>query len=245
MQINSPTTSDNVGHSPTTSDHVRPRLTMSDTRTEAHTLTSREVLKLFEQSGLLRSQRSIERYCKDEKLDCFFDPDEERYYVTQASADRLIGQLKEIQERHQQVTVSDVPPVAAPTSGPTPTPSPTEIPTPTPTAGMSEEERLRYEAKIKELEDRVFNLRVDKEAKDQVVTMLRDQLKDDRETFVKELVTHTRKVGELETQLKQLEAPRQPTTYRDTSFEDVATRDENSKQLFDESTNMRIVEPQP
>ena len=238
-QYESPTTSDNVGHSPTMTDTVRPRPTTSDQRTEAHTLTSREVLKLFEQSGLLRSQRSIERYCKDEKLDCFFDPDEERYYVTQSSVDRLVGQLKEIQERHQQMPVVDTPPAS--TRSDTVRPQPT----PTPPLATGDEERVQYAAKIKELEDKIFNLRVDKEAKDQIVTILRDQIKGDRETFVKELVTHTRMVGELETRLKLLDAPRQPMTHHDTSPDDVATRDESEQRFSDESPSIRIVEQHP
>jgi hypothetical protein len=80
-------------------------------RREEHTLTTFEALKIFEQQGLPRSQRAIERYCKAEKLDCFFDVDEQRYYITQASIERLIGHLKEIQARHEHAQ-----PVPSPTA---------------------------------------------------------------------------------------------------------------------------------
>jgi hypothetical protein len=60
----SPTPSDNDRPRPTESDTVRPSPTMSATRTEAHTLTTREVMKMFEAAGIPRAQRSIERYCQ-------------------------------------------------------------------------------------------------------------------------------------------------------------------------------------
>jgi hypothetical protein len=54
----SPTPSDNDRPRPTESDTVRPSPTMSATRTEAHTLTTREVMKMFEAAGIPRAQRS-------------------------------------------------------------------------------------------------------------------------------------------------------------------------------------------
>src|SRR5919199_5997351 len=89
-------------NNPTMSDHVGPRPTMSTTRSDQHTMTTTEVVKLFEDSALPREKRSIERYCEAGKLDCFKDPDEMRYYITRASAEQLIGHLKEIKARHQQ-----------------------------------------------------------------------------------------------------------------------------------------------
>jgi hypothetical protein len=115
-QLNSPTTSDRDRPSPTESDAVRHGPTDLQTRSEFHTLTTRDVMKIFEESGLPRNQRSIERYCKENKLDCYADSDEQRYYITRASVDRLIGQLKEIQARHTQTNLSPPPPIGA-TSG--------------------------------------------------------------------------------------------------------------------------------
>jgi hypothetical protein len=74
---------------------------MSATRTDAHTLTTREVMKMFEAAGIPRAQRSIERYCQQGDLDCLPDAIERRQYITQASVDTLIGQLKELAARHQ------------------------------------------------------------------------------------------------------------------------------------------------
>src|SRR5437763_16730168 len=103
-QQQSPTTSDIVRPSPTLSDHDGQRPTLSATRSDAHTMTTSEVAKIFEGAALPRDKRSIERYCEQGKLDCFKDPDEMRYYITRTSEDRLIGHLKELKERHQQTS---------------------------------------------------------------------------------------------------------------------------------------------
>ena len=99
------TASDHDRPRPTSSDVDRPGPTMSSVRREEHNLTTREALQLFEAAGLPRNQRSIERYCADGKLDAFFDSDEQRYYISRASAERLIGQLQEIKARHDAISV--------------------------------------------------------------------------------------------------------------------------------------------
>ena len=106
----SPTSSDHDRPRPTMSDDVRPSPTMSATRTEAHTLTTREVMKMFEAAGIPRAQRSIERYCQQGDLDCLPDAIERRQYITQASVDTLIGQLKELAARHQKTNAEQTSP---------------------------------------------------------------------------------------------------------------------------------------
>src|SRR5919108_5777771 len=108
----SPTSSDPVRPSPTPSDDVGHRPTMSATRTEAHTLTTREVMKIFEAAGIPRAQRSIERYCQQGDLDCLPDAIERRQYITRASVDTLIGQLKELAARHQKASAEQMSPTA-------------------------------------------------------------------------------------------------------------------------------------
>ncbi len=102
IQLNSPTPSDHDRPRPTESDTVRPGPTMSATRTEAHTLTTREVMKIFEAAGIPRAQRSIERYCQQGDLDCLPDAIERRQYITRESVDTLLGQLRELAARHQK-----------------------------------------------------------------------------------------------------------------------------------------------
>ena len=73
-------------------------------------------------------------------------------------------------------------------------------------------EPSRNDERVKELEDSVFNLEIDKRAKEQVINHLKDQIRADRTEFTEKLVTYTRQVGQLETQLKQLEAPKEDRT---------------------------------
>jgi hypothetical protein len=196
---------------PTTSDVVRPSPTVSSVRREEHNLTTREALQLFEAAGLPRNQRSIERYCADGKLDAFFDSDEQRYYISRASVERLIGHLLEIKARHDAVSV--VGPSVSDGIRPGTTQSRQvhdKQTDPPPQADV---------AKLKDLEDKLFNLEVDKRATEKVNNILREQIKEDRaqyfqqlQEFVKELSDTKQLVGELQTQVKRLDAPKPGTS---------------------------------
>jgi hypothetical protein len=216
-QFNSPTPSDQDRPRPTESDTVRPRPTMSATRTEAHTLTTREVMKMFEAAGIPRAQRSIERYCQQGDLDCLPDAIERRQYITQASVDTLIGQLKELAARHQQAT----PEQRSPTDGDdterrAATPATSEsVKHSTPEKQGEKHARGEYEARMqemearmKELENEKFNLEIDKRARDQIVGMLREQMTQQTQVFSTQLTQQSRRVGQLETEMRQLMAPR-------------------------------------
>jgi hypothetical protein len=244
-QLQRPTASDSDRPGPTESDHDGPRPTMSATRSDAHTMTTSEVTKLFEDAALPREKRSIERYCEQGKLDCFKDPDELRYYITRGSADRLIGHLKELKERHQQSST----PASAPT-GPTvehdvrPRPTtfnddasvkqrPPEKHDEKHQAGEYEQELAMKEARIKELENENLLLKVGKQAAEQVVIKLGDYIKEDREHYTKliqhnnnDVAKYSRRLGQLETEIKhrQLQAPDRDTTAADhDDLDDAAT----------------------
>jgi len=218
MQATTP--SDHVRPSPTTPDPVRPSPTLSSVRREEHNLTTRETLQLFEAAGLPRNQRSIERHCADGKLDAFYDTDEARYYISRASAERLIGHLLEIKARHEAVSSVGVGPAKSDGIRPAATP---------PRQEHDERQDVADHPKIKELESKLatvereraelkeknFTLSYEKRASDQMVTMMREQIKEDRKDFfqqmdklVKEMGETKQLVGELQTQLKQIEGPK-------------------------------------
>ena len=55
-------------------------------RKESHTLTVREVARMFEAAGVARTERSIVNWCQPNRtgiarLDSYFDPNERRYYI--------------------------------------------------------------------------------------------------------------------------------------------------------------------
>lgn len=82
-----------------------------------------------------------------------------------------------------------------------------------PAAAGDTETEDEKDTRIKALEDELFNLKVDKAAKDQFVTLLKDQLTADRtqfKEFVAQIAESAHKIGELETKLLlQLEGPQQ------------------------------------
>lgn len=69
---------------------------------EHRLLTVKEAVGLFNQNGILRSKKSIQRFCKAGALDCTRDPDENRWYIEPGSVERLIGEIHDIQSRHNQ-----------------------------------------------------------------------------------------------------------------------------------------------
>jgi hypothetical protein len=214
---------------PTSSDFARPEPSMTDlvghgptpssVRREEHNVTTREALQLFEEAGLPRNQRSIERYCADGKLDAFFDPDEQRYYISRASAERLIGQMLEIKARHEAVNpVASGPArsdgIRPATTLPRHEPAVHQPESAHPHIQELESEVVTLKGEIKKLEEKHFTVSYEKKASEQMVTMLREQLKEDRKEFFQQMdklmkeVGETRQlVGQLETQLKQIAAP--------------------------------------
>jgi hypothetical protein len=229
---------------------------MSATRTEAHTLTTREVMKMFEAAGIPRAQRSIERYCQQGDLDCKPDAIERRQYITRESVDTLIGQLRELAARHQKANDEQM--------SPTPdddmerraaTPATTEsMKHSTPekqgekhAIGEYEQRIAELEARTKELENEKFNLEIDKRARDQIVGILREQMSQQTKVFSTELTQQSRRVGQLETEMRQLMAPRRdsrPTRDDTTDRDDEAieaeyrdTHDSAASNLDDVSTN--------
>lgn len=79
-------------------------------RTENHTLTVREVARLFEQAGVPRTERSIIHWCRLNRhgvarLEAFFDENEGRYYITPQSVNRAVEE-----ERAKQPGIGDLTP---------------------------------------------------------------------------------------------------------------------------------------
>ena len=154
-------------------------------RTENHTLTVREVARLFENESVPRTERSIINWCRINRqgvarLDAFFDENEGRYYITPESVMRAIEEEKAKQ-----------PPVGT-TSAPN-----AELPN-------DSETKARHESddsdQVKELERQNRDLQITTRAKD----LYLEQLQKERTQFVEQLVGIGRYVGELETQLLQL-----------------------------------------
>ena len=187
---------------------------MSATRSDKHTLTTREVMKIFEDAGIPRAQRSIERYCQQGDLDCMPDAIEKRQYITRESVATLLGQLKEIAARHPKAnadqhvgaTGDDSP--RQPATGEAMKRGTPEKQSDKHPAGEEEHELEALKARVKELEVQNLNLEIGKRASEQFVGMMRDQMNQQVKEFSTHLTETSRRVGQLETEMRQLTAPR-------------------------------------
>ena len=162
-------------------------------RKENHTLTVREVARMFEAAGVARTERSIINWCQLNKmgvprLDCYFDPNERRYFISPQSAELAIKeeQAKAIKTLQSSDPVRNVP------KG-----SESNIDNP-PSSPAGDED-----AGFKTLEREVRDLKITNQAKDYYI----DRLEKERENFVEKLMASSHRVGELEAKLLRLEAP--------------------------------------
>jgi hypothetical protein len=170
-------------------------------RKENHTLTVREVARLFEVAGVARTERSITNWCQPSRsgiarLDAYFDPNERRYFITPQSAELAIQE-----EKAKAVKRSN---------------GPSElfgiIPNEPEKPEKHDEDASEADpSRVKELEKENMDLKITNRAKDYFI----EQLKGEREIFVQErqgyvekLMDFNRKVGELETKLLRLETPK-------------------------------------
>ena len=176
-------------------------------KTENHTMTVREAARSFENAGVARTERSIVNWCQPNRqgasqLDCYFEENDHKYFITPQSVDRAIkeelakaceqGMLPNPSERGTEERKEEPAPAARPAS---------EAATP---EGGS--------AKLRELELENRDLMITSRAKDMFI----EQLRKDREAFVAErqqlidqLISSSQQIGELETKLLQIEAPRE------------------------------------
>lgn len=154
-------------------------------RTENHTLTVREVARLFEQAGVPRTERSIINWCRLNRhgvarLEAFFDENEGRYYITQQSVNRAVEE-----ERAKQPAAGNPPTVEK------------ELPHHAETPPRRDAESSD---RVKELERQNRDLEIATRAKDYYL----ERLEKERGQYVEQLVGMSRYVGELESHVLQL-----------------------------------------
>lgn len=164
-------------------------------RGENHTLTVREVARMFEAAGVARTERSIVNWCQPNRqgiarLNAYFDMNDRRWFITPQSVESAIAEEKAkaaIAEHNH---------------------SEPEVP-PTPRSETKEDKsRTRSNpepdsAQLGTMEKELTDLRILNRGKDYFI----EQLKLEREDLLDKLVNGSHRIGELETQLRQLAAP--------------------------------------
>ena len=81
-------------------------------RKENHTLTVRETARMFEAAGVARTERSIINWCQPNRqgvtrLDCYYDPNERKYYITPQSVESAIQEEKQRAKKSTDLTASE------------------------------------------------------------------------------------------------------------------------------------------
>ncbi len=181
------------GNIPNDSENVRIFRNLSEHK-ENHTLTIREVTRMFETAGVSRTERSIVNWCQPNKtgvarLDAYFDPNERKYFITLQSVKLAIEEEKSKASKAGGGVYSSktVPNDAEGRS-----------------AKTTSETESNPES-VKDLNQEIFDLKITNRAKDMFI----EQMKKERDDFIQQIVAGSRKIGELETRLLQLEAPEQ------------------------------------
>jgi len=172
-------------------------------RTENHTVTVHEAARLFEAAGVARIERSIVNWCQPNKqgvarLDCYLDPNDRKYYITSQSIERAIAEEKDKLARHVEPLPHDA---AEAEESANLSDNPQRQPFSDDVAGEH----------VQELERRLRDSEINNRVKDRWIERLekeRDDFALERQSYVEKLMTFNHKVGELETQLRQLAAPR-------------------------------------
>lgn len=174
-------------------------------RKENHTLTVRDVLKLFETKGVDITERSIVNYCHPNKhgvclLDSFFDENERKFFITPESVERAIPEIKARKIRMNLLS-EDIPKTSESSSESFRTiQNDSESNSETNKQHTSKENN----EKIKELERKAHNLDITNQVKDKFI----EQLQTERNSLIETMREDRTLIGELKTKLLQLESPK-------------------------------------
>lgn len=194
--------------------------------TSRHALTTKQASHLFNELGVPRSPRSVQRFCEAGHLDCVRVQGEnaERYFVNRDSVLRYAEELKQIEAisridqdaepdtsrhdasgrdiaRHGASSEPDTSRQAA-----TPTNS-AEAPVSQPQPSAAEIEATALRLRVETLEKEKLQLSIDRAAKEQVI----NQMVDERHGWMTELIEMSRQKGQLEMRVEQLAAPSRDT----------------------------------
>ena len=162
-------------------------------RQENHTLTVKAVLRRFESAGVTRTERSIVNWCQPNRtgiarLDAYYDPNERRYFITPESVDRAIEEERSRVQR-------------------------TDEPAASPQEPDTKARRSEPAADSGDLSLRLRDLEIATRVKDMAIEQLKQELArndSERRGYVQQLIDGSRRLGELESTVRQLSEPERP-----------------------------------
>jgi len=178
-------------------------------KTPEHTLSVREVAKMFEKSGVSRTERSILSWCWPNKqgiakLNCYFDPAERKWYITPSSMDMAIKEEQNRLKNKAQMPASQGQQKASEDLG---TPSEgfgtyQEHFGTLPNAAEKDSPDI-LEKRLSEFERKNRDLEISNRVKDVYI----ERLETNQQNFIEQLTDKSHRIGELETELRLLQSP--------------------------------------
>src|ERR671938_809459 len=190
---------DNTSHV-STDDETRPDASR-------YVLTIEEAAQLFAEAGVPRVPRTITRFCQLGDLDCLRVETEKnyKYLIDRNSVEKRIKQLQQVvananksyqdKSRHVEPISETQPDMSRHDEQHHETEQPSE-----------NDQYLRE--RVEELEDEIINLKIDKQAREQIIKQMNTQMTTERQQFIARIEEVSLRLGEATAQLKQLEAPR-------------------------------------
>jgi len=166
-------------------------------RKESHTLTVREVARMFEQAGVARTERSITNWCQPNKLgvprlDCYFDPNEHKYFISPHSVGLAIKE--------------EIAKAAAANRGDSRNSS-RSVPNDSHDAAAAHNDPQNDPEPVKALKQELLDLKIMNRAKDMFIERLQEERKalaEEQRRYVERMIGFSRQIGELRTRLLQL-----------------------------------------
>ena len=258
------------------------KLTKASEKTVDHSLTVRETAKIFEDSGVPRTERSIINWCNQNsqgecRLDCYYDNSEHKYYITPQSINKVIHEeksksrndfefLNNLSESRQDFSeafgneVDSIPKLSEShgKSSETISIASETLPKDERTESERQQGRLEYEEKNKIISDMEAELNKMREEKiraesstgykDELLTFFKNQISNDRDDYnnrmkfmqdqiiklqeqstkyADQVIDSQRRIGSLESHLRQLEAPKSEQKKERKEAEEAEYRDPN------------------
>ena len=151
-------------------------------RKETHTLTVRETARLFEDACVARTERSIINWCQRNRqgisrLDCYYDPNERKYYITPQSVEAVIQEEIHRAKKTNEQTNSEHfgSPVAH-------------------VKHFNNQNGTNIEPRTEELQREILDLKIANRGKDHFIELM----KNERSEFIEKIQILSRMMGRLE-----------------------------------------------
>lgn len=183
-------------------------------RAENHTLTVREAARRFEAAGVARTERSIVNWCQPvpqgvPRLDAYYEVNERKWFITPESVVRAIAEEQAKAPRQTRPMPDSSDPVRKASE---------DTRKGAPDTGHDTDH-------TRALEREIMDLKILNGGKDYVI----EQMRKERDGFIQQVFQAHRKVGQLESELKQLAAPKAHIPHR------AEAADEGSETVNDSS----------